>query len=91
RSHVIWCGDFNRHHLLWDDLIAGHLFTPHTIKEAELLIQAISDSGLVMALKSGTPTLQHSVTKRWLHPDNIWILSRLAKLVTFCDTLPDQR
>ncbi|KAI0026637.1 hypothetical protein K488DRAFT_20944, partial [Vararia minispora EC-137] len=44
-----------------------------------------------MALKPGTPTLQHSVTKRWSRPDNIWISSGLVESVTFCDTFPDQR
>ncbi|KAI0028230.1 hypothetical protein K488DRAFT_33865, partial [Vararia minispora EC-137] len=44
-----------------------------------------------MALKPGIPTLQHSVTKHWSRPDNVWISSRLLELVTFCNTLPDQR
>ncbi|KAI0026663.1 hypothetical protein K488DRAFT_65406, partial [Vararia minispora EC-137] len=44
-----------------------------------------------MALKPGIPTLQHSVSKRWSRPDNVWISDGLADAVTSCDTLPAQR
>ncbi|KAI0028628.1 hypothetical protein K488DRAFT_58102 [Vararia minispora EC-137] len=88
-SHIMWCRDFNRHHPLWDDPAAGHLSTPRAIKDAELLIQALGDDDLIMALKPSSPTLQHSITKCWSCLDSVWISSGLIELVTLCSTLPD--
>ncbi|VDC03411.1 unnamed protein product [Peniophora sp. CBMAI 1063] len=44
-----------------------------------------------MALPPGIPTLQHSVSKRWSRPDNVWCSDSLLDLVLECDTLPALR
>jgi len=54
-AHIIWLGDFNWHHPLWDDPDDDHLFTPNAISATEELIEAIADAGLELALPSGTP------------------------------------
>jgi len=62
-AHIIWLGDFNWHHLLWDDPDDDCLFTPNVISTTEELIEAIADAGLELALPSRTPTHQHNVMK----------------------------
>jgi hypothetical protein len=61
---MIWAGDFNRHHPLWDNGEDTHLFTQQANRIAEGLIGLIADFDLVMALPKGIPTLQHMVTRR---------------------------
>ena len=56
-NHILWCGDFNRHHPLWDDEADEWLFTPQAIREADTLIEMIADKGLKMALPIGILTL----------------------------------
>ena len=84
-NHILWCGDFNRHHPLWDDKADKHLFTPQAIREADILIRMIVDEGLEMALPSGIPTLKHMVTNLYSCPDNVWCSPELIPLITHCN------
>ena len=65
RAHMIWAGDFNRHHPLWDDDKDTHLFTNQALRSAEGLIEQLAEHGMEMALPKGVPTLQHMRTKRY--------------------------
>jgi exonuclease III len=49
-AHVIWLGDFNRHHPHWDNHDDTRLFTREAYKAAEALIDATIEAGLEMAL-----------------------------------------
>ena len=69
--HIIWLGDFNQHHPLWDDPDDDRLFTPNVISAAEELIEAIADAGLELALPSRIPMHQHNVTKSWTRLDQV--------------------
>jgi len=62
-AHVIWLGDFNRHHPYWDSLEDTRLFTSEATEVAEKLIEAMADMGLELVLPSGLPTHKHSITK----------------------------
>ena len=84
-NHVLWCGDFNRHHPLWDDEADERLFTPQVTREADILIGMIADEGLEMALPRGIPTLKHMVTNLHSCPDNVWCSPDLIPLITCCD------
>jgi len=64
-ANVIWLGDFNHHHPLWDNPNNDQLFMLEVIDAVEVLIEAIVDIGLELALPSGTPTHQHNITKSW--------------------------
>ena len=61
--HIIWIGDFNRHHPLWDSLQDTCLFTNEATEAAKKLIEAIVDIGLELVLLSGIPMHEHNVTK----------------------------
>ena len=50
RYHMIWAGDFNRHHPMWDNDNDIHLFTPQATGQAENLIELIANHDLHMAL-----------------------------------------
>jgi len=54
-DHVLWCGDFNRHHPLWDEDCNSHLFTAGAIREAEGFCPVISDHDMVMAFAERRP------------------------------------
>ena len=63
-AHIMWIGDFNRHHPLWDSPTDMRLFTNEATEAAEKLIEAVMDAGLELALPNGIPTHKHNVTKR---------------------------
>jgi ribonuclease HI/endonuclease/exonuclease/phosphatase family metal-dependent hydrolase len=89
--HMIWAGDFNRHHPLWDRDEDTHLFTPQASRLAEGLIGLIATYDLDMVLPKGIPTLQHMVTKRYSRPDNVFSTSGLTELITICEVVPEIR
>jgi endonuclease/exonuclease/phosphatase family metal-dependent hydrolase len=72
-AHILWLGDFNRHHPYWDDPRDTRLFTGSTAEAAEKLIEALADTGLELALLSGIPTHKYNVTKRWSRLDQVFI------------------
>ena len=88
---IIWCGDFNRHHAMWDEERNHHLFTVSAMLTANELISYIAEFGLVMTLPKGIPTLQAMATKNWTHVDNIFMSEDLAELLIHCDTTPNLR
>ena len=90
-AHILWVGDFNRHHPYWDDPGDTRLFTPNATEAAEKLIEAVADIGLDLALPSGIPTHRHNVTKLWSRLDQVFISDHSESLLITCDTLPDQR
>ena len=90
-AHIIWLGDFNRHHPLWDDPNDVRLFTTEAINMAEELIEAIADAGLELALPSGTPTHQHNVTKSWTRLDQVFLSDHSLEALISCDMRPDHR
>ena len=49
-KHIIWLGDFNRHHLMWDEDRNVHLFMRANLDGAQHLINAVMKLNLQMAL-----------------------------------------
>ena len=50
---VIWLGDFNRHHPLWDEERNAHLFTKAALMAAQTLLDLISKYDMQMTLLLG--------------------------------------
>jgi len=90
-AHTIWVGDFNRHHPYWDNPRDTWLFTNEAIKAAELLIEAVAEAGLEMALPGKILTHCHNVTKRWSRLDQVFLSKHSDNLLITCDTYTDQR
>src|SRR3981189_178279 len=91
RDYMIWCGDFNRHHPLWDEDRNGHLFTPAALEEAHILIEIIADHNMVMTLPKDLPTLQAMNTGNWTRPNNVFTSANLENYLVRCDTDPRLR
>jgi hypothetical protein len=85
---VMWNGDFNRHHPLWDNDEDERLFTDNAIVDADFLISRLAEWNMEMVLPKGIPTLKHMVTKKYSRPDNVFCTDNLTDYVIKCDTLP---
>ena len=85
-AHVLWVGDFNHHHLFWDNPSNTRLFTMEAMKAATTLIEVIASLGLELALPSGIPTHYHNVTKKWSRLDQVFISDHSTDLLEACDT-----
>ena len=90
-THMIWAGDFNRHHPLWDDNNDMHLFTNQALRNAEGLINLLVEHGMEMALPKGIPMLQHMCTKKFSMPDNFFCTANLSQLITKCKVRAQSR
>ena len=90
-SYSIWCGDFNRHHPLWDEEWNHHLFTAAALREADKLLMLLADYGMEMALPKGIPTLEAMASKNWTRLDNVFCSDNLGEKVMRCTTDPRLR
>ena len=91
RHHVLWVGDFNRHHPYWDAPENNGLFTRGALEQAEMLIQTLAEFGLEMALAAGTPTHEHYVTKRWSRLDQVFTTEHTLEAIEHCEALPEEQ
>jgi hypothetical protein len=86
--HLVWVGNLNRHCPCWDSMDNNSLFTKGALDKAEILIQAIADIGLDLALPAGTPTCEHSVTKHWSRLDQVFATEHTLEALAQCKALP---
>jgi endonuclease/exonuclease/phosphatase family metal-dependent hydrolase len=89
--HLIWLGDFNCHHPLWDKPEDNRLFTKEAHDTEEVLLKAVADQGMDMALAKGTPMHLHHMTKKWSRLDQVFISEHSLDAITICDSLPEER
>jgi len=85
-DHMIWLGDFNRHHPTWEDIRNRHLFN---YAAAQPLIDLIADYGMLQLLPGGIPTLQSTSTGNWTRPDNVFGTEQLLDAVVSCEMAPE--
>lgn len=71
--HLPWLGDFNQHHPYWDRPEDNRLFTKTVREKVELLLKAIADLGMDLALAKGTPMHCHNVMKKWTRLNQVFI------------------
>jgi ribonuclease HI/endonuclease/exonuclease/phosphatase family metal-dependent hydrolase len=89
--HMVWAGDFNRHHPLWDRDEDTHLFTRRATDSAEELIRLLAEYDMQMILPKGVPTLQHMRSKRYSRPDNVFSTPGLQEHIVRCEVDPSIR
>ncbi len=82
---MIWAGDFNQHHPLWDRDEDTRLFTRQSQRAAEKLIELLAKYDMVMALPKGVPTLHHMSSKRYSRLDNIFCMPNLQESIARCE------
>ena len=90
-AHIIWLGDFNRHHPAWDNPSDVDLFSGDAIHEVEMLIEAVAEVGLISALPHGMPMHCHHVTKCWSRLDQVFISEHSENMLTACEALTGHR
>ena len=91
KNDMVWLGDFNRHHPLWDSPADTRLFTPANIEAASFLIDLTETYEMEMALPAGLPTLQVSSSGNFSRPDNVFCSSNLLPSFLECNTKPEER
>ena len=88
-NSMVWVGDFNRHHPLWDDHNSTHLFTPANLDAASVLIDLVEAFGMDMPLPAGMPTLETFRTRSLSRPDNVFCSTPLMQAFTECQVKPE--
>ena len=82
---MIWLGDFNHHHTLWDDETNERLF------ELEEYISPLTGllyrNEMLLALPKGIPTFQLAAGN-WTHPDNVWRSNIPEDPILHCNVIP---
>jgi len=91
RVNDIWLGDFNRHDPMWEPKGNERLFTSANINAADILIDALADYGMDLALPPGIPTLEHFVTKNLHRVDQVFCSQDLLSHIDQCHTMPECR
>lgn len=89
--HMLWAGDFNRHHPMWDEERNHHLFTTANLDKAQTLLNAIASFDLQMLLEQGVPTLEATRTKNLTRPDNVFASEGIVERTLTCTVYPDRR
>ena len=90
-NQMVWLGDFNRHHPLWDDPASTHLFTAANMEAAQLLVDLIGTFDMDMPLPAGMPTIETFRTGSLSRPDNIFCSASLMHSFVECNTKPELR
>ena len=91
-DHMLWIGDFNAHHFMWEEERNAHLCEPAEAQEvSQQLIELIADYNMQMALPKDRPTLQATSTGNWTRPDNVFCTDHTINIITQCDTKPRRR
>jgi endonuclease/exonuclease/phosphatase family metal-dependent hydrolase len=85
QKHMLWLGDFNRHHPMWDAPSDIRLFTQEALDKAEKLIKVVADAGLELALPPHMPTHRHNVTKRWTRLDQVFLSDHSMDALVTCE------
>ena len=68
-DHMIWLGDFNRHHPIWEDKSNERLFESEDFINP--LLELLYNHDMILALPKGIPTFQ-TCTGNWTRPNNVW-------------------
>jgi len=90
-EHMIWLGDFNRHHLYWDEDRNSHLFTPANLEHAQTVLDLTVTHDMEMALPKDIPTLRALNTRNLTRPDNVFISFSLINALIYCNTEPEKQ
>ncbi|KAG1722077.1 Endonuclease/exonuclease/phosphatase [Suillus paluster] len=83
-ENIIWMGDFNHHHPMWEPISNNHLFTAANLDAAGVLINLLALYDLVQVLPPGLTTLEASNTKNLTRPDNVFFTAGLEQVFTAC-------
>lgn len=83
-AHMIWMGDFNHHHPMWEMTSNSYLFTAVNLDAVGILINLLAEYNLTQALPPGIVTLEASNTKNHTWLNNIFCLAKIEQMFTKC-------
>jgi exonuclease III len=85
-NHVIWLGDFNRHHPLWEAEQNLHILcSQNGERYAEPLIELLADYDMAQVLPKQHHTYWHRVNHSTLtRPDNVFCTAATENLIEQC-------
>lgn len=89
-KHMLWAGDFNRHHPMWDHDDDARLFTTEATEKAEVILDMLAEWDMDMALPKGIRTLRHNRSKNESRPDNVFITRESANMIISCNVLEER-
>ena len=81
-DHMLWLGDFNRHHPLWEPDSNRHLY--NSADMINPLLDIITENNMILALPPEIPTYE-TATSSWTRPDNVWRNDNPSDPITICD------
>ena len=84
-DHMLWCGNFNHHHPLWEPDSNNHLY--NSVEMVKPLIDLITKHNMCIALPLDIP-IYKMVTSNWAHPDNVWCNNNTLNPILICDINP---
>jgi hypothetical protein len=82
----MWMGNFNCHHLLWDEECNAHLFTCSNLELAQPLLNMLGQHSMKMALPASTPTLHSHSTGNYTRVENVFCTDALMDKIIKCTT-----
>ena len=89
---MIWMGDINCHHALWEEDRNSHLCDSAVAQtNANEWIELMAEYGLIQALPKDKPTLQSTSSGNWTRPDNVFCTDHTINFFIKCDTAPKLR
>jgi len=87
-DNMLWLGDFNRHHPLWESPENRHLNSSED--KIRPLLDLIRDYDMTQILPPNTSTYE-TTNHNWTRPDNVWLSHQALDLYTACYTHPTIR
>jgi hypothetical protein len=90
-KHMLWCGDFNKHHPMWDRPKDTDLFTGQNGAWAARFVEILAEHDMTMALPRDIPTICTHRSKCYTRPDNVFVSGNLLNLIISCDVDPSWR
>jgi len=81
-GHMIWLGDFNLQHQMWDEGRNAHLFTKQILERSQLLIDTLAEFNFQMALLKDVLMLHMLMSGiYYTRPDNVSISISLTDTI----------
>ena len=87
-DHMLWIGDFNRHHPLWEEDRNRRLFNGES--SISLLLDLLNAHNMLLSLPPGIPTYE-TTNGNWTRPDNVWRSNNLVGPIVSCNIKPSLR
>lgn len=81
-DHMLWLGDFNWHHPLWESVANRHLNSTEAL--IQLPLDLIEDHNMELTLLPYIPTLE-TAAGNWTRPDNVWCSHASISSIVSCD------